>query len=190
MNPVVHVGMPKELIMFRRQVVPRAWVWAVVGAAVLVAACSSNPRPAQHSAAMPAAVAKTFKAAFPRGEPTKVDAEEENGVMVYNVQFKDGMVEKETDIAADGTMLEFTDVIAAKDVPTPAMAAIRKAAVGADIGRIERATVSYETKDGKVVKLAQPVTHYEVELAKGGKRADLVVNPDGTIVAAPQWSNR
>jgi len=38
----------------------------------------------------------------------------ENGVTVYDLEFKDGPVEKETDIAADGTMLEYTVVVEAK----------------------------------------------------------------------------
>jgi len=134
---------------------------------------------------LPDPVAKTFKATFPKGEIFKVDAEEENGVMVYDLEFKDGATEKETDITADGTMLEFTVVIPAKEVPAAAMKAVRSAAKGAKIGRIERVEIGYETKDGKIVKLDKPVTHYAVEIVKGGKTSEIVVNPDGTIVVEP-----
>jgi uncharacterized membrane protein YkoI len=134
---------------------------------------------------LPDPVMKTFKATFPKGEITKLDVDEENGVTVYDIEFKDGVTEKETDITADGTMLEFTVVIKAKQVPTAAMKAVRAAAKGAKIGRIERIEISYETKDGKAVKLDKPVTHYAVEIAKGDKTSEITVNPDGTAVVEP-----
>jgi hypothetical protein len=140
-----------------------------------------------HTVNLPDIVAKAFKAVFPNGRIDKTDAEEENGVMVYDIEFKDGTAEKETDITADGIMLEFTDVITAQEVPAPAMTAIRKAAEGATIGRIERVAISYETKDGKAVKLPALVTHYAAELTKGNQAAEIVVTPDGTTVEPPKW---
>jgi len=131
---------------------------------------------------LPDPVVKTFEATFPKGEITKLDVDEENGVTVYDIEFKDGATEKETDITADGTMLEFTVVIRAKEVPAAAMKAVRQAAKGAKIGRIERVEISYDTKDGKAVKLDKPITHYAVELTKGGKTSEIVVAPDGTVV--------
>src|SRR5260370_33256 len=70
---------------------------------------------------LPAVVRRDFDAKFPKGEIHKVEAEEENGVTVYDVEFSEGTVEKETDIAADGTMLEYTIVIDTKTVPEAAM---------------------------------------------------------------------
>ncbi len=131
---------------------------------------------------LPEAVTKTFQATFPKVQVTKRDVEEENGVTVYDIEFTDGKMEKETDITADGTMLEFTVVIPAKEVPVTAMKPIRAAAKGGKIGRIERVEISYETKDGKAIKLDKSITHYAVEIVKGGKTAEIVVAPDGTIV--------
>ena len=133
---------------------------------------------------LPAVVTKTFKKAFPNGEITKLDVDVENGVTVYDIEFKDGKVEKETDITADGTMLESTVVIDAKAVPKAAMAAVAKAAAGATMKRIERVEIAYETKDGKAVKLAKPVTRYAVELTK---TTEVVVNPDGKVVEPANW---
>jgi hypothetical protein len=130
----------------------------------------------------PDPVTKTFKAAFPKGEILKVDAEEENGVTVYDIEFKDGATEKETDITADGTMLEFTVVIPVKQVPPAAMKAVRDAAKGAKIGRIERVEISYEAKDGKTIKLDKPITRFAVELAKGARSSEIVVDPEGSVV--------
>jgi uncharacterized membrane protein YkoI len=136
---------------------------------------------------LPDVVKKTFDAKFPGAKVDKIDAEEEEGVMVYDIEFRDGNTEKEADIAADGTLLEFTVVITAKEVPAAAMASIRKAAVGATMGRVERIEISYETKAGKVVKLPAPVTHYAVELTKGGKEAEIVVDSAGKVLEAPEW---
>jgi hypothetical protein len=133
-------------------------------------------------AALPDPVAKTFKATFPNAEITKVDVDAEDGVAVYDLEFKDGSTEKETDITADGTMLEFTIVVDAGDVPTAAMKTIHQAAKGAVIRRIEYIEISYETKDGSVVKLPKSIIHYAVEIARGGKVAEIVVNPAGTMV--------
>ena len=136
---------------------------------------------------LPELVAKAFETAFPKGKIEKVDAEEEDGVTVYDFEFEDGGIDKETDIAADGTMLEATVVVAPKTVPAAAMKAIREAAKGAKIQRLEHIEVQYETKEGKVVKLPEMVTHYAAELSKGKLHGEIVVGPDGAVVDAPKW---
>jgi hypothetical protein len=137
---------------------------------------------------LPDVVRKTFEKNFPKAEIEKIDAEEEGGVTVYDIEFKDGEFEKETDIAADGTMLEYTVAIAAKAVPAAAMKPIRQAAEGAKMTRIEEIKISYETKDGKVVKLPRTVTHYAVEMSKGDQTAEIVVDADGKLIEEPKWS--
>jgi hypothetical protein len=141
-------------------------------------------------AKLPAVVKKTFRAKFPDAKIEKVDSEEEGGVTVYDVEFVDGKIEKETDITADGTMLEFTVVIDEKDVPAAAMKPIRKAAEGATMKRIERIEISYETKDGKTIKLNETVTHYAVEMSKDGKSAEIVVAADGKVIEPAQWGDK
>jgi hypothetical protein len=136
---------------------------------------------------LPEPVAKTFRATFPKAEITKLDVDEENGVTVYDIEFKDGATEKETDITADGTMLEFTVVIPARAMPAGAMQAVRAAARGAKIGRIERIEIGYDTKDGKVLKLDTPVTRYAVELTKGDQGTEITVAPDGAVVEPARW---
>jgi hypothetical protein len=138
---------------------------------------------------LPDPVRKTFRAQFPKGEIEKLDVEVEDGVTVYDLEFKDGATEKETDITADGTMLEFTVVIDANAVPAPAMQAIRKGSNGATLKRIERIEISYETKDGKAIKLPRPVTHYAVEMEKGDQQAEIVVAPDGKVLEEPKWAS-
>ena len=132
--------------------------------------------------ALPDPVAQTFKATFPNAEITKVDVDAEGGVAVYDLEFMDGATEKETDITADGTMLEFTIVVDAGGVPAAAMQAVRQAAKGAVIRRIEYIEISYETKDGRVVKLPKSIIHYAFEIAGADKVTEIVINPDGTLV--------
>ncbi|HEV3166824.1 MAG TPA: hypothetical protein VGZ22_22545 [Isosphaeraceae bacterium] len=165
----------------------RLGVVALVGLALVPA--TSRAQGKDLEAKLPDPVKKTFRAQFPKAEIEKLDVDKENGVTVYDLEFKDGEVEKEADIAADGTMLEFTIVIAAKDVPAAAMKPIRNAAAGATMGRIERIEISYETKDGKAIKLPKPVTHYAVELSKGTQSAEIVVSPDGQVLEPAKWDN-
>lgn len=136
---------------------------------------------------LPEPVRKTFKQVFPDGEITKLDVDQEDGVTVYDIEFKDEAVEKETDITADGTMLEFTVVVDAKAIPNAVMQTIQKAAEGAKIGRLERIEISHQTKDGKVIKLAQPITRYAAELARGNQTSEIVVAPDGKMLEPASW---
>jgi hypothetical protein len=158
---------------------------AVIG--IVLVATTGRSETKQKEIKLPGAVKKTFDAEFPKAGIEKVEVEEENGVTVYDIEFKEGETEKETDITAEGIMLEFTIVIAAKDVPAAAMKPIEKAAKGAKMKRIERVVISYETKAGKTIKLPKAVTHYAVEMTKGKHTAEIVVTPDGTIVEEPQW---
>jgi uncharacterized membrane protein YkoI len=137
---------------------------------------------------LPDAVKKTFEARFPKGQIEKVDADQEGGVTVYDIEFKDGATSKETDITADGTMLEFTVVIDAKAVPEAAMKPIREAAAGATMKRVERIEISHETKDGKTIKLPKAVTHYAVELKKGDQEAEIVVDAAGKVLEPAKFS--
>jgi uncharacterized membrane protein YkoI len=131
---------------------------------------------------LPKAVQKTFETRFPKGKIEKVDSEQEGGVTVYDIEFKDGDTSKETDITANGTMLEFTVVIDPKSVPSAAMKPIRQAATGATMKRVERIEISYETKNGKTIRLPKTVTHYAVELKKGDQEAEIVVDADGKVI--------
>lgn len=155
---------------------------------LMLAAGSAGAQERGLEAKLPAPVKKTFRTEFPKAVIEKLDVEEEDGVTVYDLEFRDGATEKETDITAEGIMLEYTVVIKAKDVPAAAMKPIRKAAAGAAMKRIERIEISYETKNGKAIKLPRPVTHYAVELSKGDKNAEIVVSSDGDVIEPAKWS--
>jgi hypothetical protein len=142
---------------------------------------------APHSERLPDPVATTFAQAFPKGEILKFDAEDEGGVTVFDIEFRDGDIEKETDIASDGTMLEVSMVIAEPAVPAAALAALRQSAGDAALTRIEKVEVSYAIKEGKVAHLLKSMTYYEALLSKDGQHAEVVVSPSGEMVEAPRW---
>jgi len=137
---------------------------------------------------MPEAVANTFKTMFPNGTIDKLDVETEEGVEVYDFEFRAGDREKEADIAGDGTMMESTLVIVAKDIPPAAMKTIKKVAGKATLGRLEWLNTFYMPEAGKLVKLAKPEIHYAAELHKGGKTAEVFVTPAGKVTEQPDWN--
>jgi len=155
------------------------------GALLLVGTIRAESLP--RDAKLPDPVAATFEARFPKAEIEKIDVTEENGVMVYDIEFRDGKLERETDIAADGTLMEFTDVIPLKAIPAAPLKAIRQAARGAKLGRLERIEMSYETREGKVVKLPEVVTRFAAEMSRKGQHAEVIVGVDGTVVEHPEW---
>jgi len=155
--------------------------------AVALTATTGGAQGAVKEEELPETVAKTFRTAFPNAEIQKLTGEEENGIVVYDFEFKDGDVERETDIAAEGTMLEVTLVVAAKAVPAAAMKTIKASSKGATIKRLEEIEMTYTTLDGKVVKLPAVTTKYAAEMVKRDATAEVVVKPDGTVIEKPEW---
>ncbi len=156
-------------------------------AAGSLATASPAPRRLAPGDKAPDAVEATFQSRFPGAEVHFIDVEEEFGVMVYDFEFKHGELEKETDISADGTLLDSTLVIDPEVVPAAAMKTIRATAKGGRLGRTERIEIGFELDEGKVVALPAPVTNYACEMTRGGKKAEVIVDPQGAIVEAPKW---
>jgi len=159
----------------------------MAGAGVLLLFGTPLAESLPKDAKLPDPVEATFQARFPRAAIEKIDVTEENGVRVYDIEFQDGRMERETDIAEDGTLMEYTDVIPLKAIPAAPLKAIRAAAKGARLGRLERIEVSYETHEGKVVKLPEAVTRYAAEMSRKGQHAEVIVADDGTVLEPPQW---
>jgi len=160
------------------------WVAVVLGLVLVAGSVRSAPFSPEK---LPEPVAATFKAMFPNGVIDKLDAEEENGVMIFDFEFHAGDRMKEADIAGDGTMVESTLVITQKDFPPAAMKAIQAVAKGAKIGRCEWMETYYELEGGKVVKMDKPLVKYAAEMTKGGKQAEAIVTAAGKMVEAPVW---
>jgi hypothetical protein len=164
-----------------------ALVSAVAGPAV--AADRQNAEHAKDSAKVPPAVAKAVETNCPGAVVDKMDVEKEGGIALYDFEFKAGRGEIE--VAEDGTVMDIAAIVALKDLPKPAAAAILKAAAGAKIGQLERSEVRAEIKTengkGTIVRLPAPKYVYEAELIQGEKRGEVQVAPDGKIVEGPKW---
>lgn len=130
---------------------------------------------------LPSAVLKAVDANCPGAEIDKLDVEDEAGVKLYDIEFKDGRGEIE--VAQDGTVLDVATIVELKDVPEPAAAVIRKAAGTNGVREVEKSEVRtrIEERDGKghLVPVTPPEYVYEAELAKGG---EIEVAADGTVI--------
>jgi hypothetical protein len=138
---------------------------------------------------LPAAVKKTLADKFPNATIDKIASEKENGVIVWDIEFREGKAKKETDITDDGTMIETTLVITKKSLPSAVRRPIDKASKGTRAIRTEKIEITHETKDGKVIKLERPLTHYAVEMKRGEETAEIVVDEKGKVVEEPKWKS-
>jgi hypothetical protein len=161
-------------------------VTALAGAAVACSAlCAAEEA---GSTKLPEAVAKTFKAEFPKGEIANAVAEKKEGVDAYDIQFKEGGLDRETNIAADGTLLTVAALVDDKQVPDAALKAIQAAAEGGKIRQITKIESRYDCKDGKITKLAKAKVNFEADLTKSDKTATIVVDNKDNVVVAPTWA--
>ena len=137
---------------------------------------------------LPAAVKRALETTCPNCEIDKAAREVENGVTIYDFEFKHG--KGEMDITAEGLVVSRETVMDEKNVEAAALDAIRQAAAGGRVAQILREEVSADLLDGKVLLLESPKFFYEAELAKGDQVAEIKVTPNGEVVEAPVWRKK
>ena len=157
-------------------------VCALASAALQTGPKEERVKPSQ----LPAPVAQALKTNCPNCVIDKATREVENGVTIYDIEFKSG--QGEMDVAEDGSVIDRETVVRQTDVPPPAMEAIRKA--GGKIRQIAKDEVLAELKDGTVIKLDNPRDLYEADLVKGNQVAEIQVTPEGQVTEAPMWRSR
>jgi uncharacterized membrane protein YkoI len=135
---------------------------------------------------LPAAVMDAIRIACPNCEISSATREVENGVTIYDIEFKTG--QGELDVAEDGSVIDRETVVSLVDIPPAALAAIQKA--GGKITQIVKDEVRAELKDGNIIKLDTPRYLYEADLAKGNQVAEIQVSAEGEVIEAPQWHLR
>ena len=135
---------------------------------------------------LPATVAEAVKSECPNCTIAKSTREKEDGIVVYDFEFRNG--QGEMDVAADGTILERETAVPTSAIPAPALEAIRNA--GGSLLQVEADQVRAEIKDGKVVKLDTPKIRYEADLVSGNKTTELVVTPEGQVTEGPKWKKK
>jgi uncharacterized membrane protein YkoI len=137
---------------------------------------------------LPAAVVQAIKTNCTGCAIDKATREIENGVTVYDIEFKGG--QGEIAIAEDGSVIDRETVVTQKDVPAAALDAIQKAASGGKIKQIAKGEIRAELKDGQITKLGSPRYVYEAELVKGNQMAEIEVSPEGQVIEPPEWRRK
>jgi hypothetical protein len=136
---------------------------------------------------LPPAVSQAFQARFPQGKVTEAKSEVMGGVTVYYVEFTEGSAEKEATVSAGGIVMSVGQSVSSSSVPAVVMNAIKKAAAGATIKEILRIEITHEAKNGVVTKLPTPDSEYIAELKNQGKKGEVTVRSDGTLVDPVSW---
>jgi uncharacterized membrane protein YkoI len=163
----------------------------MIVAAVAISAVAAQPNKKQSGKAkveLPPAVAKTVADNRPSAQIAKVEVEKENGVKIYDLEFKGRQGEME--VAEDGSLMNIETVVEEKDVPKPVLDAIKKAAAGGNVKEIGKSEIHAEAKVGKITKLDAFKYVFEADLEKGNQRAEVEVAPDGKVIEAPKWKSK
>jgi len=153
----------------------------------LATVCLAQPKSGRvKKPKLPAAVAEAVKSECPDCIIAKSTREKEDGVVVYDFEFRNG--QGEMDVAADGTILEREKPVPTSAIPAPALAAINNS--GGSLLQVEADEVRAEIKDRTVVKLDTPKIRYEADLVTGNKTSEIVVTPEGQVIDAPKWKRK
>ena len=137
--------------------------------------------------ALPPKAKAAVEALFPNCAITGVEAEDEDGVMLYEVTLVVNGLDAEVSLAADGTVAEVEWVVPTQALPTAVIEAIKKLAKDASVIRIEKEEIRAEAKDGKLVPLAKPRIVYEASLKKKDLFAEVEIAADGRVIEQPKW---
>ena len=137
---------------------------------------------------LPAAVVEAIKINCSGCSIDKATREIENGVTVYDIEFK--RRQGEIALAGDGSVIDRETAVELKDVPEAVADAIRKGAPGAKIKQVAKGEIRAELKDGKIIKLDSPRYVYEAELEKENQVAEIEVSSDGKVIEAPRWTKK
>jgi hypothetical protein len=137
---------------------------------------------------LPAAVVQAVKTNCAGCSIHKATREVENGVLIYDLEFKNR--QGEMDVAEDGSVIDRETVVPLKDVPAAALDAIRKGAAGGAIKQVAKDEIRAELKNGQIIKLDTPKYLYEADLKKGNQVGEIQVTPEGQVTEAPQWRSK
>ena len=125
---------------------------------------------------LPKLVKSAIKALYPAGEIKEAEKEKEC-LKLYKVKLDANGVEVEILADAEGTIAEVETKEKVENLPT----AVAKT-VAAHSGEVIKAEKEVIHAELKLVKLATPVTKYEVKIKKGGKITELQIADDGKIL--------
>jgi hypothetical protein len=143
----------------------------VIGAQASTQTPKTTPKPAAKAPAKlswPAPVEAAFKKAYPNATVKSVSKETEDGKVQYEVESMDGTQARDLVYLADGTLVNYEELIPASAVPAAVMTAVKAKYPKATVTRAEKLF-----QGGKM--------NYELAL-KGGP-GEVVLTPDGKFVS-------
>ena len=118
---------------------------------------------------LPREVLSAFQKAYPKATIKGLSREEENGKTYYEIESLDGETGRDISYLADGKVAEIEETIATSPLPPEV-----------------KATMSKEYPKGRIVKAEKNVhdstVEYEIHVAVGKHKHELVVDPAGKIV--------
>jgi len=120
----------------------------------------------------PAAVQDTMRRVAGSAVPDELDKGVENGVVVYQGEYRTGAGENSIKVAENGDLLEVKKEVAASKLPDAVKASVGKAFAGASIKKAREVYLKGATTPG----------YYDVRLA-GTQKKRIKVRPTGEIVS-------
>jgi len=148
----------------------RLFACAALLAAVAQAAVAEDEK--VEADKLPQKVKDTLKTRWSTAKITIATKTMENGAVVYDIEMTQDGKKREADIKEDGTIVNFENEIAIKDLPAAVAAAVKAKHPDATI---KEAMETLVIKDGK-----DTVDEYEVLIVTGdNKEVELTVSPDG-----------
>lgn len=118
---------------------------------------------------LPHEVLSAFERAYPKASIKGLSREEQHGKMFYEIESLDGKTSRDIVYRADGKAAEIEEAVAVSQLP-PAV----------------KATVKKEYPKGTIVKAEkvtrESVVEYEIHIAVGKARHDIVLDPAGKVV--------
>jgi hypothetical protein len=120
----------------------------------------------------PAAVQDTMRRVAGKAVPDELDKEVENGVVVYQGEYRTGSGENSMKVAENGDLLEVKKEVAAAQLPAAVRATVGKTFAGASIKKAREVYIKGDPKPG----------YYEVRVG-GAQKKRIKVRPTGEVVS-------
>jgi hypothetical protein len=157
---------------------PRQQVLRLVTAAALVLGLASIAAAQDEKVPpdkLPQKVAATVKAKFPGAIITTATKTLENGEVIYDIEMTKSGRKHEIDLRADGSIVNFENEIAVKDLPRAVVDAVNASHPKSTIKEVMEVMV---VKGGK-----DTIEEYEVVIVTADKKEiELAVSPDGKTI--------
>lgn len=134
-----------------------------------------RPQSGQGSEFVPKAVLNALKAKFPQAVIDKWTREKEDGIILYDIEFKQQGRKFEADVKEDGTIHNWEKAVAVKDIPVAVSQAVTKKYPKASLNEVMEVT---NVKNGK-----DKLEGYEIAFTSADKKeVEVTVAPDGKIL--------